>query len=175
MKFIFVTTLLLTSALSAGPGIRASLADDSMKSLDQMKSAKLLNHIHHINQMEIKAGKLAKDKGVSADVKNYGQKMISEHQDADKKLAELSETKHFKLLGFAPADFEKVEMDYLDHVKGADFDTAYIEAMKGGHHHALGDLKMAADMTTDPQIKAFVQTMIPTVQQHEDAAKAIAK
>jgi predicted outer membrane protein len=51
----------------------------------------LLMKIHKINQMEIQAGQLAQRNSSTAKVKTYGQRLVSDHQAADKKITALAQ------------------------------------------------------------------------------------
>lgn len=51
----------------------------------------LVMKIHRINQMEIRAGRLAQKNGSSAKVKQYGQQLVRDHQAADQKLTTLAQ------------------------------------------------------------------------------------
>src|SRR5690348_15731744 len=46
---------------------------------EPMTDARLMAKLHKINLIEIDAGKLAEKQGESADVKNYGRKLIADH------------------------------------------------------------------------------------------------
>src|SRR5262245_28787516 len=46
----------------------------------------ILAHVHHVNQMEIELGKLAERRG-TAGVKRYAEKLVRDHQTADKEVA----------------------------------------------------------------------------------------
>src|SRR5215213_1268077 len=48
--------------------------------------ADVLSKLHHANQMEIEAGKLAQEKGSSKAVKAYGKTLVRDHSAADKKV-----------------------------------------------------------------------------------------
>src|SRR5204862_225533 len=80
----------------------------------------VLTKLHHANQMEIEAGKLAQTKGESKAVKTFGKTLVSDHTAADKQVVALAKQLKVDL----PKDTEMKD-DMLAKVKatsGSEFD-----------------------------------------------------
>src|SRR4051812_41994402 len=76
------TRLAIATVLFLGAGAGLALAEDAQT---------VLSDIHKDNQMEIRMGKLAQEKGQSADVRSFGERLVKDHQDADDKVKTLAE------------------------------------------------------------------------------------
>lgn len=179
MKSIRVPAIALASfALCA-----AALANESpMHRSDQsnmspemrkFQTVMMLNQIHHINQKEIALSRIALDKSQSQEVKNFAQKMVTEHGQADQKVSDLAKSQDVSLEKFQPATYEKVESDRLAKLDGQQFDQAYMASMRMGHRHALRDLEAARNETQDPQLKSLISELTPSVRAHERSASTL--
>src|SRR5205814_6248381 len=74
---------------------------------------------------EVELGRLAAQKGQSADVKKFGQRMVDDHSKAKDELKQLATRKGVTL----PADLtseQKSEKDKLSKLSGAAFDKEYM-------------------------------------------------
>ena len=65
--------------------------------MKQIKTA--TQKIRMINATEIAAGRLAQEKGTSDEVKDFGRKLVEDHQTADKKLVEFANKHNIMLTG----------------------------------------------------------------------------
>lgn len=67
----------------------------------------------------------------------------------------------------------KSTVDSLAKESGADFDKAYVKEMVSDHENDLKAFQKQADSASDPDVKAFAAKVVPVVQKHLDAIKAI--
>jgi putative membrane protein len=135
-----------------------------------IQKIQLLNHIHHINQKEIQLSKMALDKSKSQQIKDYAQHMIDDHQKADKKLEALAKNQNIELESFQPAGYEKATQAMLKELSGAQFDQAFVDLMKSGHKMAANELQLAQSEAKNPQIKSYIESILPTVREHQKMA-----
>lgn len=153
-----------------------------MPSEKQMET-KVLSKMHHVNQMEIKAGQMAMEKGQSSDVRAYGRRLRNDHQFADKKVTELAKAEGIKLMEPNPttpeekqqAQEEKQMMEKLQMAQGGEFDTAFLKAMEKGHTKAIETLTQAHEKLQDPQVRGLVAKLIPILKQHLQLARNLEK
>jgi len=121
---------------------------------------------------EVEMGKLATTKAASADVKKFAQMMVDDHTKANNDLKALASKKGMTL----PTDLDsshKATMDDLREQVGADFDKAYVEEMVDDHEEDVAKFEDEAKNATDPEVRAFAQKTLPTLQKHLDAIKSI--
>lgn len=71
-----------SSSTANQPGTNQTAQKPNLKEMESM----LVSRIHMVNQMEIKAGKLAAQKGGSFTVREYGQRLQMDHTIADRKI-----------------------------------------------------------------------------------------
>lgn len=121
------------------------------------------------NLQEINAGKLAAKKATRADVKSFGEMMITDHSDAEQKLLKLA--KGYQIPAAAtetpPPDLK------LSKASGDDFDRMYIHAMVSGHRNTVMRFQDYAVTGKDPEVRAYARAMLPTLKEHLEAIKAL--
>jgi putative membrane protein len=121
---------------------------------------------------EVELGKLAASKATSADVKKFGQMMVTDHTAANNELKTLAAKKNWTL----PTDLDsshKSTMDELKGLSGAEFDKEYVEEMVDDHEKDVSAFEDKAKNATDPDLKAFAEKTLPVLRKHLDAIKAI--
>ncbi|SRR6266849_8887363 len=121
---------------------------------------------------EVELGLLAAQKGQSADVKKFGQRMVTDHSKANAELKKLATSKGIPLP--ARMDVEQMaEHDKLAKLSGADFDREYMALMVADHDKDVAAFMDEAKDGTDPDIKSFAAKTLPTLQEHQRMAKEI--
>lgn len=125
-----------------------------------------------INMMEIELGKLAQQKAMNADVKEYGRMMESEHMKASDETKKLAESMNVSL-PMATGEDTKEAMEDLNDEKGIDFDKKYISMMIDGHKEAIDEMEEASENASSEEIRMWAANMLPSLRQHLDKAKSI--
>ena len=145
--------------------------------------AKIIAHLHHVNQMEISLAQVAQKSG-SANVKDYAKTLLSDHQSADKDLTAFAKT--HKLMAI-PADKPMTDADrqddkdmttamaHLKTLKGAEFDKEYLNMMVTGHDKELTKIDVAISGAADSDLKSMLQSVKPVLQRHADQARDLQK
>jgi putative membrane protein len=122
---------------------------------------------------EVQLGQLAVKNAKSADVKNFGQRMIDDHTKANNELTSLATAKGLT----PPAELDsknKSTLERLSKLSGDQFDKAYISDMVTDHEEDVAEFQKQANGNGDPTIKAFASKTLPTLQEHLQLAKSIA-
>lgn len=136
-------------------------------------TASFMTKVADVSMAEVKLGQLAKDKGTSARVKSFAEMMINDHSKANEELKSLASSKNVTLPSKIGEDHQK-KYDDLQKKSGKDFDRAYMDAMVDGHESAINSFDGQKD-NKDPDVKAWVNKMLPALHMHLDSAKAIKK
>jgi len=119
---------------------------------------------------EVMLGQTASTKGTSPDVKNFGNRMVSDHGKANDELKQLAQTKGVTLP--ADVDDESRKMsDKLAKLSGKDFDKEYISGMVEDHEKDVREFEKASKDAKDPDLKAWATKTLPTLQDHLKMAK----
>jgi putative membrane protein len=123
---------------------------------------------------EIDLGKLAADKGASEDVKQFGQKMVTDHGRLGAKMKTVAGE-----IGVTPPDMTTVsgmgEDVKLKVLSGKSFDDAYISAMLKDHEDDLEAFKKEVASGTSPEVKRAARQGEAVVEEHLALIRKIAK
>ncbi len=119
---------------------------------------------------EVEMGKLAQQRSKDAEIKKFGQMMVTDHSAAGKELEELAKKKNITLP--TDAGSHKSMIDSLN--KETDgFDKAYVNQMVSDHEKDVKEFEKQAESSSDPDVKGFAAKTLPTLKKHLDAIKAI--
>ena len=125
--------------------------------------------------MEVELGRMAQEKGMSSDVKEFGAMMVADHSKANDELKTLATAKNITLPSTLGEDMQE-DVNELAKLSGKEFDKKYVSMMVDDHKEDVDAFKKAADNNeVDPEIKAFAAKTLPTLQQHLDRINAIEK
>jgi putative membrane protein len=123
---------------------------------------------------EIQLGQLAQQKASSDDVKQFGQRMVQDHQKLNDQMQPIASQ-----MGVTPpSDLsakDKALQKRLEGLSGADFDKAYMSAMVQDHKKDLAAFKKEASSGNDPQVKDAAQQGSQVVSEHLQMAQDIAQ
>jgi putative membrane protein len=144
----------------------------------------LLERLHYTNQLEIKLGQLAQQNSTNPDVKAFGETMVREHSDADKKLMSFAQSQGLKLADMPKPinDAEKKAMaadkavtEELQALKGEPFDSCYIANQVGDHDATLGKLMAGRQAISggDAQLVTLMDDLTQHVAQHRQQAYSV--
>lgn len=123
---------------------------------------------------EVELGQLAADKAQSSEVKQFGQRMVTDHGKANDELKTLAQTKNITL----PTDIgakNKATKDRLSKLSGAEFDRAYMQAMVTDHRKDVNEFEKESKSGKDPDVKAWASKTLPTLQEHMQLAQSASR
>lgn len=122
---------------------------------------------------EVSLGGLAAEKGLSAEVKAFGNRMVSDHGKANDELKALAMNKG---LAFPTelSEEQKKTGEELSKLSGKDFDRGYAADMVADHEKDVAEFQKAMQEVKDPDLQAWVSKTLPTLQEHLRMAKALA-
>jgi putative membrane protein len=116
-------------------------------------------------QEEVQAGELARQKGVNQSVRTFGEHMVSQHSKANDELKEIASRKGATL----PTQMsygERSTIEDLQKATGTDFDKEYAKDMVKDHKTDVKEFQKAANYLQDPDLKAFAEKTVGTLQEH---------
>lgn len=128
------------------------------------------------NTVDIEAGNLAKEKGSSKEVKEFAERMVTDHSAVNKQASDLA-----KKLGVTPMDNDtskslmkggKASLDKLKKMKGSEFDMHYVNNEVAYHEAVLGALdKVLVPNVDNAELKALMVKVRPAFVAHLEHAK----
>jgi putative membrane protein len=119
---------------------------------------------------EVNMGNMAASKATNADVKAFGNRMVTDHSKANDELKQLAATKGVVLPGDVSAE-QKKTMDSMSSKNGKDFDKAYMDDMVKDHEKDVKEFEKASKSAKDADLKAWATKTLPTLQEHLKMAK----
>jgi putative membrane protein len=126
--------------------------------------------------MEINLGQIAAQKGADQSVRDFGTRMVQDHQKANQELNELLHQRGATV----PADSDKKADKMTEHLQtlsGSEFDQTYIKHMISDHKTVIKAFQKEADKGDDTDLKNWAAKTLPTIQEHlrlaENAQAAI--
>ena len=155
---------------------RANATDNAPRHMDSSTHGK--SDAHRVQMIasggmaEVELGKLAVEKGVSAEVKAFGQKMIDDHTKKNEELKALASTKGLELPA-APLQEEQAAIDRLSKLSGEEFDKAYIADMVDSHAKMERLLTETSTEAKDEDIRTFAKNTLVPVKEHEQHAQTL--
>lgn len=120
---------------------------------------------------EVALGKLAADKASSAKVKDFGQRMVTDHGKANDELKSLASSKNINLPNSMDAKHQAT-YDRLSKLSGAAFDRAYMADMLADHQKDVAAFRKEAQSGKDSEIKAWAAKTLPTLEEHLKLAQS---
>jgi putative membrane protein len=123
---------------------------------------------------EVQLGRLASQKAANAEVKAFAQQMVTDHSKAGEEIKALAAKKNIMLPTSVDAK-HKAEHDKLAGLSGAAFDKAYVAAMLADHEKTVTEFKHQATMNQDPDVKAWANKTLPTLEAHLNKVKGLQK
>jgi putative membrane protein len=164
-----LSSFTIAAAIAVGFALPSYATDPSLD---------VLTDLHHANQMEIQMGKLAQKQGHSDAVKKFGDTLVKDHSDADKKVVDLAKSQNVKLpdddMAKMPmGDDEKKTVASLKQKHGPAFDRAFAQAMVDDHKKDIGKLEAAQPKVAGTPTGDLVATLLPVIKNHEQIAESL--
>jgi putative membrane protein len=158
-----VSTVAVVALLGAVPALAAVAGADKTFATEAA----------HGGLAEVQMGQLALQKASSPQVKEFAQRMVTDHTQANQDLMQLGKSEKLTLPTQLDAK-HKSEMDRLSAMSGNAFDAAYMQHMVQDHKKTVADFQKQAQSGSDPALKSFAQKYLPIIQQHLQMAETSA-
>ena len=157
-----------SSAASSEPssGASASSSKSASGQTVNKQDRKMMQDLAHANASEIAAGKLALEKSQNDQVKQYAQKLIDDHTQAQQELQKIADAKGVELEN-EPDAKHKSMVKTMSALEGEKFDKMYLT--QGGardHKNTQQLLQKMQKQSKDKDLQALAQKIEPAVQQH---------
>lgn len=153
----FILLLLCALLAVAGP----SWAQDGLSPAGKL----FLKDAASIDQMEIRLGQLAREKGSSREVRDFGDRMVLDHANANDELQVIAGGNNLKLPGQVERK-HRVTIVRLSKFSGSEFDRNYLLAVVKSHSRNITRLKKAMKDLDDQELKAWGARNLPILEQH---------
>ena len=115
--------------------------------------------------LEVELGNYAASHASNDQVKQFGQRMATDHSKANDELKSLASSKGVDV----PAALDKKHQKEVDKYRKMDagkFDKEYMEHMVKDHKQDVEEFEKEAKHSKDADLKAFAEKTLPTLQDH---------
>jgi putative membrane protein len=194
MKRIAMLPIVFAAALSfaCNADNRTTRDDSTVGTTGDAVSAGDRDFVENITiagMAEVELGKMAMERGANAEVKKFGDMMVTDHSKAGAELKQIA-MKHSIP---TPTSLDEKHQDLrtkLSNLRGAEFDREYMNAMVDGHEDVVDRLQTRAsedrlgddkgsvrpersDNPVEAAINQWSAKTLPTTRHHLDEAKRI--
>jgi putative membrane protein len=121
---------------------------------------------------EVELGRLATLRAARPSVRSFGERMVIDHGRSNAELAALAQSKGLALPTLLEPS-QQVMRDRLNSLTGADFDRAYMSEMVRDHTEDIAVFERAAEVSADPDIKAWAARSLPMLRDHLALARQV--
>lgn len=126
------------------------------------------------NLAEIQTGQLALQKSTNDATRQYAQRMINEHTQAQRELAQLAAARGVQLPTTVDAAHQAM-MARMQQLSGQQFDREYLNSQVQDHNRTALLFQNHIRQSRDPDLKAFSSRMLPAIQDHLADARSMVR
>ena len=121
---------------------------------------------------EVELGRIATMRAARPTVRSFGERMVTDHSRSNAELVALAQSKGVALpTALEPS--QQAMRDRLNGLSGADFDRAYMSEMVRDHTEDVALFERAAEISADPDIKAWATRSLPMLRDHLALARQV--
>jgi len=174
MKFNYPKICLVALLFLSVGSFTACKDDDDNNEQYVMTNQDFVNSASSANSFEIASGALAVSKGVNADVKHYGEHMVTDHTTAGVEMKNLATQKGWTI-PTALMQKEQQNLDKLNGLSGDAFDKEFVNIMVTSHQETVALFTTAASPmgVPDGDLRSMANGKLPTLQAHLQEAVAL--
>jgi putative membrane protein len=123
--------------------------------------------------LEVRLGEIAKKKGGTQQVRDFGAMMVTDHGKAGDNLKVIAAKYGVALPSELNAENQAI-LNRLSRLSGDAFDKAYINEMVKAHSKDASAFEVASKKAKDRDLKAFAQQTLPVIKMHLQHIKGMA-
>jgi putative membrane protein len=158
-----------TSSVTAATDSSTSSAAGTTGNLSRQDST-FVREAAQSGLAEVQMGKLVQQNAQSQQLKDFGQRLVSDHTQANNELMQIAQQKGITAPTTISAHDQHM-MSKLSGLNGAEFDRMCQQDAVAAHEKAVKLFQTEAQSGQDPELKAFAQKTLPTLQEHLRMAK----
>ena len=152
---------------STTAGVGAALSD-----------ANILGLLGMVDNSEIEAAKVARERGTSNRVKEFARMLETEHTDLLRRGRALATELSIEIEPPPAPELERMHIESMELLgrepRGDQFDRAYITGQIRAHGRILDLMRAAASVEgREPRLRSHLQSAIGMVEQHRDRARGV--
>ncbi|MDQ3223261.1 MAG: DUF4142 domain-containing protein, partial [Gemmatimonadota bacterium] len=134
--------------------------------------AQFIRDVDASHFLQVRLGRLAKDKARNSEVKRFGEQMEKGHADFQKQWSKMASSNGMKHKSGMGPD-HRANLERLEKLSGNAFDQAYMTFMIQSHNGYLNYWRREGRAARSAPVRQVVNRGLPTMQEHMDMAKRI--
>ena len=169
------TTFVLTAALAATGSLFAQQKHETAMSGHNMENSdqRFITSAAEANLAEIDMAKLVGQKSTDPAVKDFANRMVTDHTQASQRLATVAESNGVKLPTEESAA-ERNKKSELQKLSGAQLNEAYLRNELQGHKETISAFENEIEHGQNQETKSYAEQTLPTLQDHIRIAEDVA-
>jgi putative membrane protein len=155
------SAIILVASLFVAGATAAQAQSSSLSSADRS----FAKNAAQAGIAEVDAGKLAVNKTSNASVKEFAQRMVTDHGKANDQLMQIGQQEGLQLPS-TPSSSDQKKAAALSKESGTQFDKDYVKNQLAAHKQAVALFTKESKNGKDPALKSFATQTLPTLQEH---------
>jgi putative membrane protein len=168
--FALIAALLLSSSLFTQQKHQTATTTQSMQN---SADRSFISSAAETNLAEIDTAKMVGQKSTDPAVKDFANRMVTDHAQANQNLASLAEMSGIKL-PTEPGVTERNQKNEFEKLSGAKLDDAYLRDELQGHKDAIVAFENEIENGQNQKVKTYAVKTLATLQDHIRIAEDIA-
>jgi putative membrane protein len=134
--------------------------------------SKFIREVNADNMMEVSLGKLAEQKADNAAVKQFGQRMVTDHTKSQNDWTNLA-TKNGLTIKAGMGPRHRAKINRLQKLSGKAFDQAYMTMAVRNHKDDIDYFQKEGQAAHSAEVRDLASSTLPTLQDHFKQAKEV--
>lgn len=151
------------------PGIEGSRNSDQnhISSLDR----EFVTHAFQSNNAEIATSQLALQRSEDNAIRQYAQRMINEHTQANEVLTRYASERNIELPDEPVDPLNRAIAEQLAQLSGRQFDQAYMDVQTNAHLRAFALFQTQSGYGQEPGLRSYASQLLPNIGEHYEMAR----
>ena len=141
--------------------------DSALSTKAAEKDAQFVVDVVASNYGEVKLAKLAQQKSSSKELKEVAKMLEADHSAVLNELKSMASNKGIVIPSEENGE-SKDKLKELTDEKASEFDKEWCEILMDNHKNSISKFENAANDISDPDLKNFVNTVLPKLRTHHD-------
>jgi putative membrane protein len=127
---------------------------------------------HQGNLAQIAAGRIAKRKGTTEPVREFGRAFVAYHRKLDVAVREAAADLDVTLPTEPNSEQQALVAQYRS-TAGTEFDTLFVGSQLIAHEHAIKLARVVLDTGTEPVVEKLVTDALPVIEKHQEELRTL--
>ena len=181
MRNLVSATIVILMLSSAGALSQINIRPDPTPRLPPqagqglpLEDRQFISRAFNLSEAEIEAGRLAADKTESTGIRDFGQRLVTEHEKLRQAVQQLAQNNAITVDPHASRSWWQSELQRIGSLKGQEFDREYMSWQLRTHLALVNLYQTEASHSPELDLSKFAITTLVEIQRFFDQAKRLA-